>query len=314
MNQLRKDYLLDRWVIIAKKRGKRPRDFKHEGEKRVGKSCFFCPGKEHRTPPEIDRIEKDGEWIIRCFPNKFPATTEKKEMLDKGLLNAMAAYGRHEVVVETPIHGEELGNLEVEHIAKVLEMYTRRVVELKKDPGIEYVSIFKNRGKTAGASVAHSHTQIVALPMIPGIIREEMKVLQKQGDCPLCRIGDIEGERTVREDKYTVVFAPYASRFPFEARITPKRHLSSLEELNKKERESFALSLKEVLTALNKSTNYPPYNYHLHLGPGGEDFHMYLELLPRLLTWGGFELSNDIVINTMSPETAAKHYREMIKQ
>ncbi|MEA1925478.1 MAG: galactose-1-phosphate uridylyltransferase [Candidatus Altiarchaeota archaeon] len=314
MNQLRKDYLMNKWVIIAKERGKRPGDFRYEEKKDVIKKCFFCPGNEHKTPPEIGRVEKNGEWIIRCFPNKFPATTEKKKILDKGLLKGMAAYGRHEVIVETPIHGEELGNLEVEHIAKVLKMYARRLVELKKDPGIEYVSIFKNRGNTAGASLAHSHTQIVALPRVPGIIREELKVLQKQGDCLLCRIGDIEKERIIMEDEHTVVFAPYASRFPFEVRITPKRHVPSLEKLNNKERGSFALSLKEVLTALNKSINYPPYNYHLHLGPGRGDFHMYLELLPRLSTWAGFELSNDVVINTMPPETAAKHYTEMIKQ
>ena len=314
MNQLRKDYLTNKWVIIAKERGKRPNDFRYEEKKELIKKCFFCPGNEHRTPPEIDRIEKDGEWIIRCFPNKFPATTEKKEITDKGLLKGMAAYGRHEVVVETPVHGEELGNLEVEHIAKVLEMYSRREIELNKDPDIEYVSIFKNKGKTAGASFSHSHTQIIALPTVPGVIREEMKVLRKQGDCPLCQIGDIEKERIIIEDKHTVAFAPYASRFPFEVRITPKRHVPSLEGLNKKESHSFALALKEILTALNQSMNQPPYNYHIHLGPKEVDFHMYLELLPRLSILAGFELSNDVVINTMPPETAAKHYRELIKQ
>jgi len=314
MNQLRRDYLTNKWVIIAKERGKRPSDFMHEIKKELTKKCFFCPGNEHKTPPEIDRIEKDGEWIIRCFPNKFPATTENNRVIDEGALEGMAAYGRHEVIVETPNHGQELGNLEVEHIDRVLEMYARREVELKKIPGIEYVSIFKNKGKTAGASFAHSHTQIIALPLVPEVIREEMKVLRKKGECPLCQIRDIEKERIIMEDENMIVFAPYASRFPFEARITPKRHVPSLKGLNKRENKSFSLALKEVLTALNKSINNPPYNYHLHLGPEDADFHMYLELLPRLSILAGFELSNDVVINTMPPETAAKHYRKLIKQ
>ena len=175
MNQLRKDYILDKWVIIARERAKRPSDFiQREKTKDSAKLCFFCPGNEKTTPPEIERVEEDGRWIIRCFPNKYPATTEKKDCIEEGPSANMAAYGRHEVIVETPEHDRELGDLDVKHISRVLLMYSRRLVELKSMEGIEYVSIFKNRGKKAGASLAHSHTQLIALPLIPQIIKEEM--------------------------------------------------------------------------------------------------------------------------------------------
>ncbi len=320
MNELRKDYLLNRWTIIAKERGQRPHDFigKIKSKERKDAVCYFCSGNEHMTPPEIDRIEEDGKWIVRCFPNKFPATTEQKSPLKTNLLTEMSAYGKHEVIAETPNHGVELGDLSTEHIDKVLEMYTRRLVELKKDKSIRYVSIFKNRGDVAGASLEHPHTQIIGVSIIPPIIEREIEEIKKyrkeKNSCILCDVwsNEMESERRIHEDEYTAVFASYASMFPFEVRIMPKRHVHTLEQLTGEERKSFAEAMKKILSALNKTLDYPPYNSYFHLSPDKEDFHLYMEILPRLSRWAGFELSNDIIINTMPPEMAAKHYRNNI--
>ncbi|HDI73101.1 MAG TPA: galactose-1-phosphate uridylyltransferase [Candidatus Altiarchaeales archaeon] len=317
MNELRKDYILDRWVIIAKERGKRPHEFLKEREKREKRGlCFFCPGNEHTTPPEISRIEEDGKWLIRCFPNKFPATATEVKTFEENLLVRMSAYGRHEVIVETPEHDTCLGDLNVEHIAKIIDMYSERLIENKKDPRIGYVLIFKNKGKEAGTSLEHSHTQLIALRTVPTAVREEVdaskKYIKENGNCPFCDIWKMEmkSERRIFENKYMVAFAPFAPRFSFEAWIMPKRHVTSLEFLNEKERFSFAEILKKLISKLNSSMNYPPYNFYLHVSPKKEDLHFHLELCPRMSKWAGFELGSGLVINTMPPELAAKHYRE----
>ncbi len=316
MNELRKDYLLDRWVIIAIDRGKRPTDFIQKPGIEEPKTCFFCPGSEHMTPPEIDRVEKDGGWIIRCFPNKFPATKTELGDVKENLLVSQPAYGRHEVIVETPNHDEHLNELSVEHIVKVLDMYSSRVNELKKDDRIKYVMIFKNQGMVAGASLEHSHTQLIALPMAPKLVREETeasrKYMKAKGGCPLCDIWrhEAESDRLILEDEHTISFAPFASRFPFEVWIMPKRHIRSLDEFRDEEKQSFAKMLKDILMRLNSNLNKPPYNFWLHISPDGEDLHLHLELAPRLANFAGMELGSEIVINVMSPELAARYYKE----
>ncbi|MEA3255688.1 MAG: galactose-1-phosphate uridylyltransferase [Candidatus Altiarchaeota archaeon] len=317
MNELRKDYILDRWVIIAKERGKRPTDFVGgKADIKEGGLCFFCPGNEHTTPPEISRIEENKKWLIRCFPNKFAATaTEMKTF--KGELERISAYGRHEVIVETPEHDKCLGDLKVAHIAKVLDMYSERIAGNKKKRGIEYVLVFKNKGREAGTSLEHSHTQVVALGVVPTTVREEVEAskryMEDKGNCPFCDIWkrEIKSERRIFEDKHTVAFAPFAPRFSFEAWIMPKRHVTSLEFLDEEERFSFAKTLKKLIYRLNSSLNYPPYNFYLHISPKRGDLHFHLELCPRLSKWAGFELGSGLVINTMPPEIAAKHYRGM---
>ncbi|MBU4437516.1 MAG: DUF4931 domain-containing protein [Candidatus Altiarchaeota archaeon] len=291
MNELRKDYLLDRWVIIAKGRGKRPQHFVQKPHKVEEKLCFFCPGNESSTPPEIARVDEKGKWIIRTFPNKFPATDW------------------HEVIVETPNHGKHLGDLSVGHIAKVLGMYSERQRAIEKNSKVEYVSIFKNSGEMGGASLPHSHTQLIGLRMVPPLIKKETGA--SKGDCPFCRTwkDEVKSDRLVYEDEYTAAFAPFASRFPFEAWVMPKRHVGALDEMDKKETDSFAGALKKILSALNSSLNYPPYNFVIHHAPEGKDLHLHLELLPRLSRFAGFEFDTEIVINTMPPEVAAEHYR-----
>lgn len=300
MSELRKDYLLDRYVIIAKERGKRPNDFVHKGgekEEEGGGMCFFCPGNEHTTPPEISRVAENDKWVIRNFPNKFPATKW------------------HEIIVETRTHGKELSELSVERIVKVFEVYAERVKEIKRDSDVKYVLIFKNKGKIAGASLEHSHTQVIGLEILPTLVQRKVKASKeykkKRGSCPYCDIWkkEIKSERRVFEDSYTAAFTPYASRFPFEIWLMPKRHAGNIDELTKEELYSFAETLKKILMRLNKSLNQPPYNYYLHIAPDDEDLHFHLVLFPRLSKLAGFEFGSEIVINVMPPEIAAEHYR-----
>ncbi|MBN2014297.1 MAG: galactose-1-phosphate uridylyltransferase [Candidatus Altiarchaeota archaeon] len=316
MNELRKDYLLDRWVIIASDRGKRPTDFvRKEIEEKPG-FCYFCPGNEHTTPPEISRVEEGGKWIIRCFPNKYPATTTECGEIRENLLTKMPAYGRHEVVAETPNHGQHLDELSVDHLVKVLDMYSSRIKELKKDEKIRYVMVFKNQGKEAGASLDHSHTQIIALSVVPPLVKAETEAARKygaeRGSCPFCDIwrSEKDSERLIFEDENTIAFTPYASRFPFEAWIMPKRHVRTLEELSDLEKKSFAEMLKKILRRLHMSLNKPPYNFWLHHSPEDGDLHLHLELAPRLSSFAGMEYGSEVVINVIPPETAAFHYKQ----
>jgi UDPglucose--hexose-1-phosphate uridylyltransferase len=313
-NELRTDYFTDRKVIIAVGRGKRPTDIKHapavEGDTRQG--CYFCPGNEASTPPEIMRVEEAGTWVIRVFPNKFPAVTPEGGEESPKLI---AAYGRHEVVAETPDHDQTVADLSPQRIAQVLDVYSKRVDALLADGKAKYVMVFKNHGKAAGASLAHSHTQIISLPVVPPLVLAEAEGAARysdaRGTCPLCDAwkAEVKGPRAIWEDDRAAAFAPYASRSPLEAWLMPKRHVMGLKDLDAAETLSLAFGLKHILARLKGGLADPPYNMYLHMSPGGGGLHMHFEVLPRLSTWAGFELGSDIIINTMAPETAAEFYR-----
>ena len=306
-NELRKDYLLDRWVLIAANRGKRPHDFIG---KRMPKEeptfCFFCPGNEHSTPPELDRISKGKNWIVRAFTNMYPATSVDFPM----------AYGSHEVIVETYEHHKNLQDLSSEQIQKVLEMYCRRIEANRRINGVNSVLIFKNHGAEAGTSLAHEHSQLISTKKIPTLIENEVKEYKKyfakNKRCAYCDTIKMEmkSERRIYENKYVACFAPYASRFPFEIWVFPKKHVKSLTELNSDERRSFGEVLKKMLKKLDKKFNDPPYNFYLHITPFNEkDFHFHIEICPRLTKLAGFELGSDVIINIMPPEKAAEELR-----
>jgi UDPglucose--hexose-1-phosphate uridylyltransferase len=314
-SELRRDYFTDRRVIIAVGRGRRPTDFKHDPaqEGDTSKGCFFCPGNESMTPPEITRISDGAAWAVRVFPNKFPAVN-----LDMGESKGamMPAYGRHEIVVETPEHSKTVADLSEQEMSRVIEVYAQRVESMLKDPKTAYALVFKNHGRVAGASLAHSHTQIVSLPIVPQAVADEAQASERYrketGRCPICDAWKAEmgGPRAVWEDEHACVFAPYASRSPLEAWIAPKRHVRSLSELSAQERLSFARAITQVTSRLKRGLNDAPYNYYLHLSPAGGDLHLHMELQPRLAILAGFELGSGIVINTMAPEAAAEFYRQ----
>jgi len=311
MPELRKDYILDRYVIIATERGKRPHEVTAE-QSSAGGHCFFCPGNEQDTPPEISRVEKDGKWSIRVFPNKFPAVANagKQDIVtDNEFYTYADAVGRHEVVVETPDHEKVLSDLSVQEITDVLRVLVQRKQHLAQVPGVKYVSVFKNSGAVAGCSIAHTHCQIIAYNLLPPIIEQKEQAVQRHAGCPYCRIiqKETESDRRIYDDDAVAVFAPYASRFPYEAVVFPKRHVVDLEELDEAELLGFAKAIKHLLSKLQELACA----YNLCFFYGIRDMHMHMELLPRFskVRWAGFELTTSTIINPVTPEAAAEFYR-----
>jgi len=311
MGLIRKDYILDRWTYYATSRRKRPQEFKKIVVKEESKTCFFCPGNEHLTPPEIGRVEYKGDWKMRWFLNKFPAVECRgaAKLKQKGFFSEGRNYGIHEIIVETNHHKSQLADLPVKDIRELLEVYKVRIKELSKLKDINYIEVFKNHGKDAGTSLLHSHSQVMALTQIPALIMEEIEAINKHNKCPYCKIIKLESKskRKILETRNILAFSPFASRFNYEAWIFPKQHKKTLEELNDKELNDIALAMKKILSKLKKIN--VSYNFYLHYSPQKENLHFHIEITPRIATWGGFELSTDFIINSVLPEDAARFYR-----
>lgn len=308
--ELRKDYILDRWVVIAENRGKRPDQHKTNKHGRWVEFCPFCPGNENVTPPEIYKVTNGNSWKIRVFPNKFPAFSRagnSEISTHNKYFTFSSAYGEHEIIVETPDHYKEFADFTGEEIKEILEVYKLRINELNKLPGIKYVQVIKNNGNDAGESIVHSHSQVFAYNKIPSSVKEEIEANGKV--CKYCEIIEIEkkSHRRCFENECFVAFTPYASRFNYEIWIFPKKHIKTLEEMNNSELMFMAEILKQVVSKL-KSIN-ADYNFVLHYSPQGHDLHFHIEIYPRLSTWAGFELGSNDIINIVSPEDAAKFYR-----
>jgi UDPglucose--hexose-1-phosphate uridylyltransferase len=310
MLELRKDLVLDRWVIVSEKRGQRPKQFK-KVEKLKDSFCYFCPGNEKTTPKELGRIEKNNKWEIRWFPNKFPAVAKQGNLKLKkqGIYEHGNAYGYHEIITETNDHKKQLEDLSKEHIKKLLEVYIQRIKELEKKKGIKYVLLFKNKGREGGASLIHSHTQVAAYNKIPGLVQSEVKKSIKGKTCEYCKVIKKEknSKRFVKENKSFIAICPYASRYNYEVWIFSKKHIKRMEEFNDNHLEDLAEILKNLLLKVKKLTD--SYNFIVHYAPKGKDLHFHIEICPRIATWGGFELASGEIINSIAPEKAAKYYK-----
>jgi UDPglucose--hexose-1-phosphate uridylyltransferase len=306
--ELRRDYILNRWVIISEGRSKRKHEYVEHVKKKKG-ACFFCPGNEATTPPEIGRVPKGKGWLIRWFPNKFPAVA-KAGMPEFvfGDLTHGAAYGSHEVVAETPDHDKQLWDLSLKHITQLMKVWSHRITELSKEESTKYVLVFKNHGEDAGTSLIHSHTQIASVDLVPPLINEEVRA-SKKGGCAYCDIikRERKSPRFISDNGRFVSFAPYASRFNYEAWIFPKRHVRSITDFREKDYELCAESLMLILRKLRRMG--ADYNFWLHYSPQGKDLHFHIEVAPRIATWAGFEYASGVVINSVPPEEAAKYYR-----
>lgn len=305
MGELRRDYILDRWVLIVPNREKRPKDFKAHLTKKKG-VCLFCPGNEES---EVGRIGENGKWRIRWFRNKFPALKPEGNphpQKDHQFFTHANAYGYHEVIVDTPRHDRQLAQLSVKEIEDVLHVYARRIVELEKNPNIQYVNVFKNEGFFAGTSMAHAHSQVMATAKIPVELAQKVAAVQSALRCPYCEVIELErkSDRFCFENDDFIAFAPYASRFPYEIWIFPKTHIAKYADFN------FAMLAKIVSKVLKKvSQNGLDYDMFIQYGPKDDDFHAHVEICPRKSIWGGFELESGNIINTVPPEDAASFYR-----
>jgi len=340
-NEVRKDYLLDRWVVIATERGRRPTDFANkEREKAKTGVCPMCPGNEHMTPPAVLVYLKHGNgirktedkddtrhknWAVRVIPNLFPAFAPPKNKTSQRKTakcsEMIPAVGHHEVLVESPNHDEHPADARLSQLEYVVDAYVDRLRELSARPYVKYVSIFRNHGLEAGASLSHAHSQIIATPSIPKTVEDELEASKRfwkqNKKCVFCEIIKKErgGPRLILENSKFVVFAPYASVNPMEFWIIPKKHEATLLDMSKGDVKALAETLKACLGGLKKLVNDPPYNYGFHLASdkdASDYYHWHLEVYPRLAIWAGFEKSTGMYINTVTPEAAAEHLRKTI--
>lgn len=301
MSQVRKDFLVERYAIISEKRGSRPKHFEaKKAEEKPGQTCFFCPGNESLTPPTIEQLPAKGPWKIRVFRNKFPALKPPK--------------GDHEIVVDTPVHNGELQDLKLEELIDVFLMYEKRRKALERR--YKHISVFKNMGKEGGASLPHSHTQIVASQFVPPIPAQEERAAKlhyaKWHRCAWCDdLKDMPKNRIAFENEYAIAITANAPRFSYETWIMPKRHCGSFSELTKTEMLAFCDILSKALGKVYSWLGGVSYNFILHTAPkGGSKFcHFHVELMPRVATHAGYELGEGAYIVDVSPETAAKVYR-----
>ena len=338
MSELRKDIITGRWVIIATERSKRPDDFRAAQPEKIAAPtgfCPFCQGNESKTPPEIYALRKKGTgrdqpgWRVRVVPNKFPALNRglPPERQEDGIFLWMEGIGVHEVVIETPAHDQELSDLSLTHLQDVLETYKKRVISIEKEFQYKYVHVFKNKGRDAGASLLHPHSQIVATPIIPKQVNEELygceRLHRQLGECIFCRTIRDEtriGQRLIFRNDHFCAIVPYAPRFPFEMRIYPLRHAAWFADLTRVEAESLAKILKVVLGNLKGLLSDPPFNYYIHQAPNPnlpheawanlkESYHWHMEIIPVLTRAAGFEWGTGFYINPFPPETAAEFLR-----
>ncbi len=309
--ELRKDYILDRWVIVSQERANRPFDFKDDAINRK-KECIFCEGNEDKTPPSIYELNEGKSWKVRVIPNKFSATDPNgnAEVQTHNRFYTFAGdHGRHEVIVETPKHGKDFGDLDVEQIVDVIKTYNLRINELSKDEKIKYVCLFKNQGKNAGASIDHPHSQMISTSMMPPIIQQKIDAIKKYPSCPYCDIikSEKDSYRRCFENDSFVSFCPYASLFNYEVWLFPKNHKKLFGDFDDKELYDLASMLKSAAGKLeDKNIDY---DVDFYYSPSGEDLHFHVEVKPRISTWAGFEMGFGIVINSVSPEDAAKFFR-----
>ena len=330
MPELRKDPIVGRWVIIATDRARRPTDFIRERVQIRGSGfCPFCYGNESKTPPEVLAYRSDGSqpnkagWTLRVVPNKFPALGIEGTLnrQGEGLYDKMNGIGAHEVIIETPEHRTTMAALPAEQIESVLWAYRDRIVDLKKDTRFKYMLIFKNFGDAAGASLEHTHSQLIALPVVPKRVQEEVTgardyyaYKERCLFCDMIRQEFSSGVRLVAENEKFFALCPFAPRFPFELWIVPKDHQSSFEESSRTEFRHLAALLKDMLGRLEAVLDHPAYNYIIHTSPvpdGVNDYyHWHLEIMPKLTKVAGFEWGTGFYINPTSPEESAKFLRE----
>jgi UDPglucose--hexose-1-phosphate uridylyltransferase len=320
--ELRKDPVVGRWVVIATERARRPSDFSPESAPLKGPAgCVFCPGNESQTPPEVLRFG-GGAWTLRVVPNKFPALQIEGEVQasGEGIYDRMHGVGAHEVIIETPDHFANLATLTPQAVADVLVAYRDRLVDLKKDPRFEYILIFKNQGAAAGASLEHPHSQLIATPILPELVAEELagaeQYYRRKERCVWCDIVRQErrdGRRVVSEEDGFVTVAPFAPRFPFETWVLPTAHRAAFERTEADELETLARVLRDLVGRFNRVLRDPPYNFALHTAPLRatelDYFHWHLELMPKLTKVAGFEWGTGFFINPTPPEEAARFLR-----
>ena len=328
MSEMRRDPLTGRWVVFAPERKRRPQyiDRRHEGfDSSMSGGCPFCKGNEALTPPEVlayrgghSKPNQEG-WSLRVVPNKFPALRVEGELGRRpdGFYDRMNNIGAHEVVIETPSHHHGVDDMTLAHVKHIFCAYKARLLDLKQDSRFRYIKIFKNHGASAGATIPHSHSQIIAMPVIPSLVNQKIDIARNHFSakerCLCCDIVAHERDhqhRVLLDNGDFVVLAPYASRFPFELALYPIQHQTRFEELDDALLDNLAHAVKNTVERLNRVLDFPDYHWILTNAPFDGDiapfFHWHLEIVPLVTGTGGFELGTQSYINTVFPEEAVE--------
>lgn len=337
MSELRYCPIKYQWTIIAPERKQRPHELIQEPElQSTDETDPFLPGRESSTPPTIFSIphpDNSGAWQVRVFANAFPALRVEGEVLREavGLNDTVSGIGAHEVIVETPRPDAELADLEVAEITCVLRAYRARLLDLRRDLRLRYVLIFKNKGRRAGASLSHAHSQLLATPIIPTVVVQELNAARRhfrhRERCLFCDVIRQElrlEERVCLETDRHVALAPFAASSPFETWIVPREHRHDFALAADDELQDLAVILRAFLRRLRVLLDDPAYNLVLHTAPNPHprpgrpdfwttieyDYHWHLEIVPRITPPGGFEFGAGYSINPTPPEEAARYLRE----
>ncbi|KAK9058674.1 hypothetical protein SSX86_023516 [Deinandra increscens subsp. villosa] len=337
--EIRKDAVNNRLVILSPARSRRPSDFKSKTQAKSDSNpssnaqpqCPFCAGNEHQCAPEIFRTPEDStsDWNVRVIENLYPALSRDPEVKSEGeeYVHANSAsgevslggFGFHDVIIESPVHSVHLPDLSPSGVAVVLLAYKKRIEQLCAIDSISYVQVFKNHGASAGASMSHSHSQILALPVIPSTASTRLNSMKEYhdqtGKCVLCNIRT--NKLLIDESTHFISISPFASTFAFETWIVPRYHSSHYHELDEDKAADLGGLLKLTLQKLSIQLNDPPYNFMIHTSPLQVTSsqlpytHWYIQIVPQLSTIGGFEMGTGCYINPVFPEDAAKILREV---
>jgi len=327
MSEIRKHYFLFEYCIIAEERTKRPSDFADTAESLVKSStvsCSFCGGAEADTPL-ASAVYKNGKilvdipekrivnWDFRCFPNLYPTLSPVPDTLENQEIGLQSepGYGFHEVIIESPLHWRRLEDFSDLEIAGLMNVYRDRTCNYMTQEKIRYISLFKNSGKDAGASLDHSHSQLIALPFCPSSLEREMKAIKERENCPYCAIFSQEktSSRLIYENSEWIAFAPYYSMGSFEVWILPRKHISFLGDCNDKLLLALGDTLRFSLRSYRRVLGNVPFNYMFYQLFKNSEYHLNLRLLPRLSISAGFELNTGTYINTVPPEKAASYLK-----
>jgi UDPglucose--hexose-1-phosphate uridylyltransferase len=331
MPELRRDPIVGRWIIIATERAARPSDLVRPLPPARPGLCPFCPGNEDKTPREVYVSGRSPAappnspgWKVRVVPNRFPALMIEGD-LDRepvGIYDRMNGIGAHEVLVETPDHGKGLGELTDQDVTDVLFASKARILDLRNDQRFRYILLFKNHGASAGATLEHGHSQLIALPVVPRHVAAELAGARNHHEhrerCIFCDIVLQERKDRVRlvyENDEFVVFSPWAPKSPFETWIVPKRHESNFEAEPKERLFYCAQALRTTIARLGAALGKPAYNYIVHSNPlrdaPSPSYHWHIEVMPALTHVAGFEWGSGFYINPVPPEEAAEFLRSV---
>lgn len=328
MPELRQDPLSRRWVIIGEDRGARPNDFVSTVTRRSDIACPFCLGNEAETPHEIAVYraqETIDPWTVRVVPNKFPAVMNGAAPMQpigpaQGWFQSPVARGSHEVIIESSRHVASFSELTEAEAVLAFTAYRDRLRQLADNSQFKYAQIFKNVGPSAGASLEHTHSQLLALPWTPPHIREELESCQahfaSQGECLLCQLAEQEHAaevRVVAETERFLAFCPFASRVPFETWVLPRVHADRFETISSGELGELATLIRDLIGCIESAGGISAYNYWIHSSPfdmpAHDHYHWHIEILPCSTKLAGFEWGTGCFINPLPPESAAEILR-----